>query len=76
MESPLSPASIKRLPGSSELLAIYNDYAAQGTRATYTLVAITAFRITEVTCTCTGNVDPFHRARDASTEASRHDPVS
>ena len=34
------------IQGAEVLLAVYNDYDAQGTRATYTLVAITAFRIT------------------------------
>jgi sialidase-1 len=29
MESPLSPASLKRVPGSAELLAIYNDHSGR-----------------------------------------------
>jgi len=29
VESPLSPASIKRLPGSADLLAIYNDHSGR-----------------------------------------------
>jgi sialidase-1 len=29
LESPASPASIKRLPGSSELLALYNDHSGR-----------------------------------------------
>lgn len=29
LKSPLSPASIKRLPGSANLLAIYNDYSGR-----------------------------------------------